>query len=276
MRDLAKRIPVAVAGICGRMGRETAAVLLEDPAFELVLGLERLGHSMAGKMLDLETSGGGGLKGVVKVVAAESPNLQGVRVLVDFSTAEAAARHAKSCASGGTAAVIGVTALDDEQMETLRKASEKVAILYSPNMSTGVNLVARLVGEVARRLPGGYDIEIVEAHHRGKLDVPSGTAAMLARRAAEGRESSEEDIAVARPAGLGHRREGQIAVHSIRGGDVPGEHEVRFIGSGETLTVSHRAHSRKAFAQGVPRAVRFVDSAGPGYYTMDDVLDAGD
>ena len=276
MRDLERRIPVAVAGICGRMGRETAAVILEDPAFELVLGLERPGHSMAGRMLEIESTEGQGLRGRIKVVASESPDLSEVRVFVDFSTAEGSAHHAEMCASAGTAAVIGVTALSEEQMQTLKKASEKVAILYSPNMSTGVNLVARLVAEAARRLPVAYDIEIVEAHHRGKLDVPSGTAAMLARRAAEGRESKEEDIVVSRPAGLGRRQGGEIAVHSIRGGDVPGDHEVRFIGSGETLAISHRAHSRKAFAQGVPRAVRFVDSAGPGYYTMDDVLDAGE
>jgi 4-hydroxy-tetrahydrodipicolinate reductase len=256
------------------MGRETAIVILEDPAFELVLGLERPGHSMAGKMLDLEPPDGHAPKGHVRVVAADEPDLTGVRVFVDFSTAEAAAHHAEMCASFGTAAVIGVTALSEDQMQALKKASEKVAVLYSPNMSAGVNLVARLVAETARRLPGAYDIEIVEAHHRGKLDVPSGTAAMLARRAAESRKAKEEDVVISRAPGLGRRRSGEITVHSIRGGDVPGDHEVRFVGPGETLAISHRAHSRKAFAQGVPRAVRFVDSAAAGYYTMDDVLDS--
>jgi 4-hydroxy-tetrahydrodipicolinate reductase len=275
MADLKKRIPVAIAGVCGRMGRETAVVVLEDPAFELVLGLERPGHPMAGKMLSLESPAGGGLSGSVKVVTEESPSLQGARVLVDFSTPEAAAHHCELCASAGIAAVIGVTALSEEQMEKLKKASEKVAVLYSPNMSAGVNLLARLVAEAARRLPAGYDIEIVEAHHRGKLDVPSGTAAMLAGRASEGRESPKSDVVISRPAGLGRRKEGEIAVHSIRGGDVPGEHEVKFIGVGESLTISHRAHSRRAFAQGVPRAIKFVFSAGPGFHTMDDVLDAG-
>lgn len=272
MAENVERVSVAVAGICGRMGMETAGAILEDPAIELSLGLERPGHPLAGRTLNLETGDGSGRVVVVPVVEVSSADLAGVRVIVDFSAAAVAADYAELCASSGIAYVGGVTGLSESEMNKLRAAGERVPVVYSPNMSAGVSLLNWLVGETARRIPGGYDIEIVESHHKAKVDVPSGTAAMLARRAARARGDDEKVIEISRPPGGGKRDEGKITVHSLRGGDVAGEHQVSFIGVGETLTLSHRAHSRKAFARGVPPAIKFANRAGPGFYNMEDVL----
>jgi 4-hydroxy-tetrahydrodipicolinate reductase len=265
-------IIVAVAGICGRMGREAAVAILDRPGMELRLGLERAGHPVCGRTIRIEPTVPDGSPAEVPVVDPSSGDLAGARVLVDFSSAEAAPGYAERCASMNVAYVGGVTGISEEGMETLRRAAERVAVVYSPNMSAGVNLLARLVEEAARSLPEGYDVEIVETHHRAKRDVPSGTAAMLARRAAEARGLDEGAIEISRPAGMGVRKPGAIAVHSLRGGDVVGDHTVSLFGLGETLTISHRAHSRRAFAGGVPPAVEFAFAAGPGFYSMDDVL----
>jgi 4-hydroxy-tetrahydrodipicolinate reductase len=272
MSDRKDRVIVAVAGICGRMGRAAAAAVLDNPGMGLGLGIERAGHPQCGLALRIEPSVAGRAAADVPVVDSSTAGLAGARVLVDFSCAEAAPGYAELCASMNVAYVGGVTGITDEGMETLRRAAEKVAVLYSPNMSAGVNLLARLVDEAARALPEGYDLEIVETHHRAKRDVPSGTAAMLARRAAAARGLDESAIEISRPAGFGTRAEGAITIHSLRGGDVVGDHAVSFIGLGETLTISHRAHSRMAFAGGVPPAVKFVSEAGPGLYSMEDVL----
>jgi 4-hydroxy-tetrahydrodipicolinate reductase len=261
-------IVVALAGICGRMGMQSAIAIVEDGRFDLAVGFERAGHAAVGGEIVIESMDGSNRSAKVQVREASKDELKGVRVLVDFSSAESAPEYAGLCASSGTAYVGGVTGLSDAQMETLKSAGEKVPVLYSPNMSAGINLLSRLVAEAAGRIPKGYDVEIVESHHKAKLDVPSGTAAMLAKRAAKGRE-----IEISRPSGMGRRKEGAVTVHSLRGGDVVGEHEVRFIGMGETLTLSHKAHSRMAFARGVPPAVAFVSGAAPGFYTMEDVLD---
>jgi 4-hydroxy-tetrahydrodipicolinate reductase len=272
MSNPAGNIIVAIAGICGRMGREAAVAVLDRPGMEVGFGIERAGHSRCGRALKIEPSDAAGAAAEVPVVASSSVDPAGVRVLVDFSCAEAVPGYAELCASAKVAYVGGVTGLSEAGMEALRRAAERVAVVYSPNMSAGVNLMARLVEEAARRLPEGYDLEIVETHHRAKRDVPSGTAAMLARRAAAARGVDEGAIEISRPAGFGVRSAGKITVHSLRGGDVVGDHAVAFIGLGETLTISHRAHSRRAFAGGVPPAVEFAAGAGPGFYSMEDVL----
>jgi len=266
-------IPVALAGIGGRMGRETAVAILEDPALALVLGLEMPQHPAVGSTLEIAGGEGSGRTARVKVEAGPAGvDLSRAKVLVDFSCAEASPRYAELCADSGVSYVGGVTGLSQAQMEGLRRAAEKVAVVYSPNMSAGVNVLARLVGEAARLLREGYDVEIVESHHKGKADVPSGTAAMLAQRAASARGEDGSVVQVSRPGGTHKRGSREITIHSVRGGDVAGEHHVHFIGMGESVTLSHRAHSRRAFAKGVPAAVRFAAVAGPGFYGMDDVL----
>ena len=263
---------VALAGICGRMGAETALAIVEDPGLELVVGLERPGHRSVGRTLDLVAKDGSGRSARVAVADASSADLSRARVLVDFSSAKAAGSYADLCAASGISYVGGVTGLSESEMQRLRSAAEKVAVVYSPNMSAGVNLLARLVEEAARTLREGYDIEIVESHHKGKADAPSGTAAMLARRAASARGDGDSVIQMSRPAGSRKREGGAITIHSVRGGDVAGEHHVYFLGMGETLVLSHRAHSRRAFARGVLAAVEFACRAAPGLYSMDDVL----
>jgi 4-hydroxy-tetrahydrodipicolinate reductase len=267
MADKKAAISVAVAGICGRMGGQSAIAIIEDGRLDLVLGLEAPGHASIGGEIRVDSTDGSGRSASVPVVEASQEALEGISVLVDFSSAGAVAGHAQLCASAGAAYVGGVTGLDSTQMESLEAAGEEVPVVYSPNMSAGINLLSRLVRDAADMIPAGYDVEIVETHHKAKLDVPSGTAAMLAGRAAKGGA-----IEVSRPQGMGKRTTGAVAVHSLRGGDVVGEHEVRFIGMGETLTLSHKAHSRMAFARGVPPAVVFVSKAAPGFYSMEDVL----
>ncbi len=273
MSSRGREVATAVAGICGRMGMETAAALMESPWTRLVFGVERDDHPSVGKEVSPGSRSGEGAAAGVPVRGQSSANLGDAGVLVDFSSAASAPRYAELCASAGVAYVCGVTGISESGMDSIREAARRVAVLYSPNMSAGVNLLAALVEEAAKRLPGGYDVEIVEAHHKGKVDVPSGTAAMLARRIASARGSGGEAVEISRPAGSGKRVEGRVTVHSLRGGDVAGDHQVFFIGMGETLALSHRAHGRQAFAGGVPPAVRFVGGAAPGFYTMEDVLE---
>ncbi len=272
MSESEKKLAVAVAGICGRMGMETAAAVVDHPRLDLRLGVERDGHPRAGGVLRFESTGGEAPAVEVPVAEDSSVDLSEVQVLADFSSADAARRYASLCAGAGVAYVCGVTGVPDSGMEAIRRAGERVAVVYSPNMSAGVNLLAWLVEETARRMAMGYDVEIIETHHKAKVDVPSGTAAMLAERVARASGVDAREVVISRPAGMGARKEGDITVHSLRGGDVVGEHEVKFIGMGETLTLSHRAHSRAAFARGVPRAIEFAGSAPPGFYTMKDVL----
>lgn len=261
-------IRVVIAGICGRMGAQTAVAVLEDRRLELTAGFERPGHPALGVKTSIETTDGSGRAAKVPVAEASAEALKDVAVLVDFSSAQAAPGLAELCASCRTAYVGGVTGLTGAQMQRIQAASDRVAVIYSPNMSAGVNLLSKLVAEAAEKIPPGYDVEIVETHHKAKLDVPSGTAAMLAKRAAK-----DKKIEISRREGVVKRESGVVTVHSLRGGDVVGEHEVRFIGMGETVTLSHKAHSRMAFARGVPPAVVFASGAAPGLYTMEDVLD---
>ncbi|MDQ3791352.1 MAG: 4-hydroxy-tetrahydrodipicolinate reductase, partial [Actinomycetota bacterium] len=172
----------------------------------------------------------------------------------------------------GRPAVIGTTGLSDEQLSRVEEAAKNVPIVLAPNMSVGVNLVREMVRELAEKLGTGYDVEIVEAHHRNKVDAPSGTALLLARAAAEGRRKNLEDLAVYGREGRSPREEGEIGIHALRGGAVVGEHRVIFLGAGEEVEVTHRALSRRTFANGALRAARFVAGARPGLYSMRDVL----
>jgi 4-hydroxy-tetrahydrodipicolinate reductase len=145
-------------------------------------------------------------------------------------------------------------------------------VVLAPNMSVGVSLVREVVRELSEKLGTDYDVEIVEAHHRNKVDAPSGTALLLARAAAEGREKDLDDVAVYGREGRAPREEGEIGIHALRGGAVVGEHRVIFYSDGEEVEIAHRALSRRTFAAGALRAARFVAGAQPGLYTMRDVL----
>jgi 4-hydroxy-tetrahydrodipicolinate reductase len=253
---------VAVVGAAGRMGREVVRAALEDDSFELVGGVVESGAPELGA--DLGELCGWGRSGAA---ATENPP-DNAEALVEFTTPEATVEHL----AYGRPAVIGTTGLSDEQLSRVEEAAKNVPIVLAPNMSVGVNLVREMVRELAEKLGTGYDVEIVEAHHRNKVDAPSGTALLLARAAAEGRRKDLEDLAVYGREGRSPREEGEIGIHALRGGAVVGEHRVIFLGAGEEVEVTHRALSRRTFANGALRAARFVAGARPGLYSMRDVL----
>ena len=255
---------VAVVGAVGRMGREVVRAALEDDSFELVGGVVEPEAPELGA--DLGELCGWGKAGVV---ATEDPPGD-AEVLIEFTEPEATVQHL----SYGRPVVIGTTGLSDEQLARAEEAAKGVPLVLAPNMSVGVNLVREVVRELSEKLGAGYDVEIVEVHHRNKVDAPSGTALLLARAAAEGRGRDLDEVAVYGREGRAPREEGEIGIHALRGGAVVGEHRVVFYGLGEEIEVAHRALSRRTFAAGALRAARFVAGARPGFYSMRDVLGA--
>ena len=257
-------VKVAVVGAAGRMGREVVRAALETEGVELVGGIVEPGAPQLGA--DLGELCGSGKTGIA---ATEEPPEE-AEVLVEFTTPTATVEHL----SYRRPAVIGTTGLSKEQREAVEEAAGSVPIVLAPNMSVGVNLLREVVRELSAKL-AGYDVEVVEAHHRGKKDAPSGTALLLARAAAEGRGQDLDEVAVYGREGVAPREEGEIGIHALRGGAVVGEHRLVFYGLGEEVEVAHRALSRRTFADGALRAARFAASARPGLYSMQDVLTAG-
>ena len=255
---------VAVVGAAGRMGREVVRAALEDVSFELAGGVVEPEAPELGADLG-ELCGWG----KIGVVATDGPP-DDAEALIEFTEPEATVQHL----SYGRPVVIGTTGLSDEQLARVEEAAKSVPMVLAPNMSVGVNLVREVVRELSEKLGVGYDVEIVEAHHRNKVDAPSGTALLLARAAAEGRGRDLDEVAVYGREGRAPREEGEIGIHALRGGAVVGEHRVVFYGLGEEVEVTHRALSRRTFAAGALRAARFVAGARPGFYSMRDVLGA--
>ncbi len=253
---------VAIIGAAGRMGRELCRAALENDAFELVGGAVEPAAEELGKDLG-ELCGWG----TASVTATEEPPEE-AEALIEFTTPGATIEHL----AYRKPLVIGTTGLSEEQRKKVEEAAESVPIVLAPNMSVGVNLLREVVREVSAKLGPGYDIEVVEAHHRNKVDAPSGTALFLGRAAAEGRGKSLEDVAVYGREGKQPREEGEIGIHALRGGAVVGEHRLIFYSEGEEVEVIHRALSRRTFADGALRAAGFVARAEPGLYSMQDVL----
>ena len=243
------------------MGRELCRAATETEGIELAGGTVEPDAPELGADL-------GGLCGAGKagVAATESPP-DDAQVLIEFTTPDATIEHL----AYGLPHVIGTTGLSEGQLSRVEDAAKNVPIVLAPNMSVGVNLLREVVRDLAAKLEG-YDIEVVEAHHRNKKDAPSGTALFLARAAAEGRGERLEDVAVYGREGLSPRERGEIGVHALRGGAVVGEHRLIFYSDGEEVEVVHRALSRRTFADGALRAAKFAANAQPGLYGMADVL----
>jgi 4-hydroxy-tetrahydrodipicolinate reductase len=244
------------------MGREVVCAVLEDDSFELAGGVVEP-HA---PQLDADLGELCGW-GRVGVVATENPP-DDAAALIEFTTPEATVEHL----AYGRPVVIGTTGLSDEQLARVEEAAKVVPVVLAPNMSVGVTLIREVVRELSQRLGPDYDVEIVEAHHRNKVDAPSGTALLLARAAAEGRNMDLDEVAVYGREGRAPRGKGEIGIHALRGGAVVGEHRVIFYGPGEEIEVTHRALSRRTFASGSLRAARFVAGAPAGLYSMRDVL----
>ena len=245
------------------MGRELCRAALQTDGIELAGGTVEPNAPELGD--DLGELCGAGRTGVT---ATEAPP-EDAGVLIEFTTPEATVEHL----SHGLPHVIGTTGLSEEQLAEVEDATQSAPIVLAPNMSVGVNLLREVVRDLAAKLIG-YDIEVVEAHHRHKKDAPSGTALFLARAAAEGRERSLEEVAVYGREGYAPREPGEIGIHALRGGTVVGEHRLVFYADGEEVEVVHRALSRRTFADGALRAARFAAGAKPGLYGMADVLGA--
>jgi len=263
-------IELVVAGAAGRMGSRLVALSRDQPDLRLAGAFERASHPAVGR--DAGEVAGAGHLGVA-ISGDPAPLLTQGRILLEFTAPEPTLEHLRIAAAQEARAVVGTTGLSPAHIEELRALARRTAIVFSPNMSVGVNLALRVLALMARALGDDYDVEITEIHHRLKKDAPSGTAEKMAQVIAEALGRKLDEVGVFGRHGLvGERGPKEIGVHALRGGDVVGEHTVVFSTIGERLELTHRAHSRDTFAQGALRAVRFVAGAAPGLYSMHDVL----
>lgn len=246
-------VRIGIAGLRGRMGREIATLAANDPRFVVVGGLGRRDRGA-------EPGPNG-----IPLLAETADLLSGIDVLIDFSTPEGAVAHASACASTGVPLVCGTTGLGASQLAEMRAAAERVAVFHAANMSPGVNAVIAVLPILVRALQD-YDVEILESHHRYKVDAPSGTAMSLARVVAEAEGGDLEGRARYGREGSCLRKPGEIGILAIRGGGNPGEHTVILAGAGEEIRLSHRAFSRASYAEGALRAARLIADQSPGWY----------
>ena len=261
------RPKLVVIGAAGRMGKRILSLAAESGHFDIVGAVEREGHPQIGKDASVLT----GIGPLNVELANFYPYPTDADVAIDFSIPVSAVRTVDYCLENNVALVLGTTGLGDEQLEKVKAASEKIPILYATNMSVGMNVLFSLVGKLASMLGDEYDVEIVEQHHRFKKDAPSGTALTLAEKihSATGRDWP------GRGGGM-LRKSGAIGIHAVRAGDISGIHSVIFSTLGETVMVTHTAHSRDTFARGALEAAKWLVGKEPALYSMADVLDITD
>jgi 4-hydroxy-tetrahydrodipicolinate reductase len=263
------RIRVAVAGASGRMGKMLIEAL--GAADDLLLaGAVDIAQAPA---IGQDASAFLGHSSGIRINSDLRSGLAGARVMIDFTRPEGTLAHLAVCRELGISAVIGTTGFSDAQKAQIAEHAQHVAIVLAPNMSVGVNVMLKLLAVAARALSDGYDIEIIEAHHRHKVDAPSGTALQLGEvvAAALGRDLRECAV-YGREGVTGERDPSTIGFATVRGGDIVGDHTVLFAGTGERIEITHKASSRATFAQGALRAARFVAGRSSGLYSMNDVL----
>ncbi|HYC03293.1 MAG TPA: 4-hydroxy-tetrahydrodipicolinate reductase [Azospirillaceae bacterium] len=263
-------VRIGVVGCAGRMGQMLVREIAATPGATLGGGTERPGAAGVGRDI-------GHLAGLdpLGVTAGDDPVplFASCDVVIDFTSPAATMTHAALAAAQGKALVVGTTGLDASQRQALEAAAEKAPIVFAPNFSLGVTLLSAIVEDVARRLSEEWDIEIVEMHHRHKVDAPSGTALGLGRAAARGRGVELDAVSDrVRDGHTGARQPGNIGFATLRGGDVVGDHTVIFAAEGERLELTHKAASRTIFARGAVRAALWAANRAPGLYDMDDVL----
>lgn len=264
-------VRAVIIGIAGRMGRALAREAMGIPSLTLTGAIASV-HSGA---LGRDAGELAGTASLGLTVSADLPRaLREADVAIDFSRPEASAVHLAACRAAGTALLIGTTGISEALSEAqLEQAAREIPLLVAPNTSLGVTLLSELVRQAAQALPIAFDIEIHETHHRMKRDAPSGTALALGRAAAEGRGIRfEEALSEAGASRSGARRPGAIGFAVTRGGDVAGEHDVRFLGPGEQLLLGHRATDRAVFARGALTAAAWLAHQPAGRYAMRDIL----
>ena len=260
---------IAIAGSSGRMGRALLEVVAQAPDMRLASALERKGSPFVGK-------DAGELFGApcgVSIGEDTATALAGCHALIDFTRPEATLEHLQACRELGINIVIGTTGFTPEQKELIADAGRDIGVVFAPNMSVGVNLLFKLLETASRVLAHGYDIEIIEAHHRHKVDAPSGTALGMGEVIARtlGRDLTQCAV-YGREGVTGERDPSTIGFATVRGGDIVGDHTVLYAGLGERIEITHKASSRATFALGALRAARFLREQPAGMYDMQDVL----
>jgi 4-hydroxy-tetrahydrodipicolinate reductase len=260
-------LQVAIAGASGKMGRMLFEACAADAETTLVAALDAT-HSPA---IGVSARAFGANADVV--VTADAWSIPRGAVLIDFTRPEATLAYLEACVAGGVAMVIGTTGFDEIGKAKIAEAAKKIPIVFSPNYSVGVNTVFKLLELAAKSLDSGYDIEILEMHHRMKVDAPSGTAIKLGEVIAEAQGTKLADRAVyAREGHTGERKNGTIGFATLRGGDVVGDHTVVFAGTGERIEITHKSASRATYAVGALRAAKFLHGKTLGLFDMHDVL----
>jgi 4-hydroxy-tetrahydrodipicolinate reductase len=262
-------LKVVVAGAGGRMGQMLIDAVRSSGDCVLHAALDVPGAPAIGR--DAGASSGSPLG--VMVTSDPASALAGADVLVDFTRPEGTLAHLALCRRMRVNAVVGTTGFDAAGKQAIAAAAHEIGIVFAPNMSVGVNLTFKLIEVAARALGSGYDVEIVEAHHRNKVDAPSGTALRMGEIAARALGRDHDAVAVFdRKGETGVRRDESIGYAVVRGGDLVGDHTVMFLGQGERIEVTHKASSRSTYAQGALRACRFLRDSGSGLFDMQDVL----
>lgn len=260
---------LAIAGVSGRMGRTLLEAIAADPDCALAGAIDRADSPMTGQDAGAVYGAVTGVKVVEKIASA----LVNAQTLIDFTRPEASLVYLDACVAQKKAMVIGTTGFDAGGTARIHAAAQQVPIVFAPNMSVGVNLLMKLAELAAQVLHEGYDIEIIEAHHRHKVDAPSGTALGLGRAVANALQRDLATCAVYGREGVtGERAPDSIGFATVRGGDIVGDHTLLFAGIGERIELTHKASSRATFAQGALRAAKWLQGKAPGLYDMRDVL----
>ena len=262
-------VRIAIAGSSGRMGRALIEAVLGSADCKLGAALEVAGNASVGK----DAGEFAGAACGIAISADIEKSLAGCGVLIDFTRPEGTLAHLAACRKLGVSLVIGTTGFSDAQKKSIADAAREIAIVMAPNMSIGTNLVFKLSDIAARVLNEGYDVEIIEAHHRHKVDAPSGTALHIGGIIAQALGRNLDECAVYGREGVtGERKAATIGFATVRGGDIVGEHTVMFAGPGERVEIIVRSASRSTYAQGALRAARFLATKKHGLFDMQDVL----
>lgn len=262
-------VRIAIAGVSGRMGRALLEAVEADAGCTLGAAIDRSGSPLVGQDASVVM----GVTSGVQVTDQPATVLHDVQALIDFTRPEASFGYLDACAAAGVPLVIGTTGFDDAGKARIAAVAQRIPVVFAPNMSVGVNLLMKLAELAAQVLREGYDIEIIEAHHRHKVDAPSGTALGLGQAVARVTDRDLASCAVYGREGVtGERDSGTIGFATVRGGDIVGDHTLLFAGIGERVELTHKASSRATFAQGALRAAKWLQGRAPGLYDMRDVL----
>ena len=264
-----QRLRVAVAGASGRMGRMLIEAIAQSDDLALTAALDRPDSPALGT----DPSAFLGLASGIVIESDVRAALSKADCLIDFTRPEGTLEHLKACVKHGTKLIVGTTGFDDSGRAAIEVAAQKIAIVFAPNMSVGVNVTFKLLEIAAKILNDGYDVEVFEAHHRNKVDAPSGTALRMGETVARAWGVALPDVAEwARHGETGARKPGSIGFSVVRGGDIVGDHTVMFCGTGERIEITHRSTTRANYAEGSLRAARFLASKQTGIYDMQAVL----